>query len=211
MSPGVTKCVEPAIFSLDAPPTEIKQFNRNLPIRLSDMAIPEADFDDLALLRCFGRALVRDERLFLTESQVTQLVDRLIRQARVGVVGSSGRIEPRRQATLFTRFVDLHRRHVRRCAIEENDAGWSDGASVRGERQVVASIRAMPLEQREALLLVVIGGFAHREAAEVLDLSLNQFFDRLEKARVRLSSCLAPEQDAQPEPWDRSPHLRIVK
>ena len=175
------------------------------------MAIPEADFDDLALLRCFGRALVRDERQFLTESQISQLVDRLVRQARVGVIGSSGHLEPRRQATLFSRFVDLHRRHVRRCANEENDAGWSDGSPVRGERKVVASVRALPLEQREALLLVVIGGFAHREAAEVLDLSLNQFFDRLEKARVRLSACLALEQDALPEPWDRAPHLRIVK
>lgn len=189
----------------------LKQVNRNLQIRLNDMSIPEADFDDLALLRCFGRALVRDERQFLTESQVTQLVDRLIRQARVGVVGSSGRLEPRRQTALFSRFVDLHRRHVRRFANEENDSAWSDGVPVRGERKVAASVRALPLEQREALLLVVIGGFAHREAAEVLDLSLNQFFDRLEKARTRLSSCLTAENEAFPEPWNRSPHLRIVK
>jgi RNA polymerase sigma-70 factor (ECF subfamily) len=175
------------------------------------MAIQEADFEDLALLRCFGRALVRDERQFLTESQISQLVDRLIRQAGVGVVGGSGRLETRRQATLFSRFIDLHRRHVRRCAHEENDAGWSDGAQVRGERKVVSSVRALPLEQREALLLVVIGGFAHREAAEVLDLSLNQFFDRLEKGRVKLSACLAAEQDARTDAWDRSPHLRIVK
>ena len=175
------------------------------------MSIQEADFDDLALLRCFGRALVRDERQFLTESQVTQLVDRLIRQARVGVVDGSCRLEPRGQAALFARFVDLHRRHVRRSANEENDSCWSEGLPVRGERKVAASVRALPLEQREALLLVVIGGFAHREAAEVLDLSLNQFFDRLEKGRGRLSSCLTIEQDAQPEPWDRSPHLRIVK
>lgn len=175
------------------------------------MSIPEADFDDLSLLRCFGRAVVRDERQFLTETQVTQLVDRLIRQARVGVVAGSGRSEPRRQTTLFSRFVDLHRRYARRCMAEENDAGWSDGAPVRGERKVAASVRALPLEQREALLLVVIGGFAHREAAEVLGISLSQFFDRLDRARARLSTCLDLEINDQPEPWDKSPHLRIVK
>jgi DNA-directed RNA polymerase specialized sigma24 family protein len=94
---------------------------------------------------------------------------------------------------------------------EENDSGWSEGAPVRGERKVAASVRALPLEQREALLLVVIGGFGHREAAEILDLSLTQFFDRLDKARGRLSTCLALENTAQHEPWDGSPHLRIVK
>ena len=175
------------------------------------MSLPEADFDDFALLRCFGRALVRDERQFLTESQVSQLVDRLIRQARVGIVGAAGRLEPRGQAAVFCRFVDLHRRHARRSASEENECGWTEGAPLRGDRKVAASVRALPLEQREALLLVVLAGFSHRESAEILALSLNQFFDRLEKARVRLSSCLAAEADAQPEPWDRSPHLRIVK
>jgi RNA polymerase sigma-70 factor (ECF subfamily) len=174
------------------------------------MSTPEADFDDFGLLRCFGRALVRDDRQFLSELQAIQLVERLIRQARVGVVDSAGRREPRRQDAVFSRFVDLYRRHVRRSTIDENDCGWTDGGSVCGDRKVAAAIRALPLEQREALLLVVLAGFSHREAAEVLGLSLIQFFDRLEKARVRLAASLAAER-AQPEPWSGSTHLRIVK
>ena len=69
------------------------------------------------------------------------------------------------------------------------------GRSVPGDAGAAAppsmnGVRALPLELREALLLVVLAGFSHREAAEALDIPLTRFYERLERARERLADVI---------------------
>ncbi len=71
-------------------------------------------------------------------------------------------------------------------------------------------MRSLPLELREALLLVVLAGFTHREAAAALDLPLAVVVDRLARARTRLAAHMAAARDAAAA-WPQSAHLRIVK
>ena len=47
---------------------------------------------------------------------------------------------------------------------------------------MAAAVRALPLELREPLLIVVLAGFTHREAASALDMSLVTLIARLTKA-----------------------------
>ena len=53
---------------------------------------------------------------------------------------------------------------------------------------MAAAVRALPLDLREALLIVVIADLTHREAASALDISLATLVARLTKARERISA-----------------------
>ena len=53
---------------------------------------------------------------------------------------------------------------------------------------MAAAVRMLPLELREALLIVVLAGFTHREAASALDISLATLIARLTKARERVAA-----------------------
>lgn len=68
--------------------------------------------------------------------------------------------------------------------------------------QVSARIDRLPADQRDALLLVVLGGVSYAEAAEILDIPQGTLMSRISRARKRLS-----------EDTERSvpaPHLRSV-
>ena len=113
---------------------------------------------------------------------------------------------------MFARFITLHRRFVWKSWTEENDYGWPDPSLGRGDKKVKTAVQALPLEQREALLLATLARFTHKEAAEALGISLSQFIQRLDKARVNVAASLAEaEGGPRPDSWDRAPHLRIVK
>ncbi len=53
---------------------------------------------------------------------------------------------------------------------------------------MAAAVRGLPLELREALLIVVLARFTHREAASALDISLASLIARLTKARERVAA-----------------------
>ena len=53
---------------------------------------------------------------------------------------------------------------------------------------MAAAVRMLPLELREALLIVVLAGLTHREAASALDISLATLIARLTKARERIAA-----------------------
>lgn len=168
--------------------------------------------EEIGGLRRFGRALVRDARFAPDDASAARLVDKLIRQAHVTAIGS--RLAGRQSARLaaYGRFVQLHRRHVRRITLDENDVGWSEATTPRCGPAVVNGMRALPLEQREALLLVALVGFSHREAAEALDISLMQLIERLDRARERLAESMSAGADAtSPAAWSRAPYLRVIK
>lgn len=70
----------------------------------------------------------------------------------------------------------------------------------------------MPLEQREALLLVVLAGFTHREAAEALDIPLSLLVERLGRARERLALASGDADEFEPAaPTSGAPYLKVIK
>jgi len=76
------------------------------------------------------------------------------------------------------------------------------------EIDMAAAVTALPLELREPLLIVVLAGFTHHEAASALDISLSALITRLTKARERVVVLSRPLPAAAPR---TAPHLRVVK
>jgi hypothetical protein len=164
--------------------------------------------DDANGLRRFGLALVRDDRFVLDDQAAARLVDKLIRQSGVAPVahGADSRLGGRVGA--YGRFVQLYRRHVRRMTLDE-DAGWAETAG-RGP-SLVGAVRALPLELREALLMVALARFSHAEAAQALDIPLSRLVERLERARCRLAAHMGFDVDAASAGCAGAAHLRVIK
>lgn len=78
--------------------------------------------------------------------------------------------------------------------------------------RLAGALSLLPLDEREALLLVTLEGFDHSMAARVLRISRPVLFDRLTRARHSLSQHLAAPQPiaAAPAAATRVPHLRLV-
>jgi RNA polymerase sigma-70 factor, ECF subfamily len=171
-------------------------------------------------LRRFGVALARDDRFVADQASAAALVDRLFRQASLETVGSSLENDANRpprgdsRVRAFGQFVRLHRRHVRRLALEDGEPAWDDNAENvhrnpgAGEIGMAAAVRSLSLELREPLLIVVIAGFTHKEAASALDIPLATLITRLTKARERIAALTRAPQAA---PARSAPHLRVVK
>lgn len=178
-----------------------------------------ADFSDL---RRFGVALAREDRLVTDHGSSAALVDRLFRQASLEAVGAGVRCDADRAARedarvrAFGQFVRLYRRHVRRLALDDGEPGWdenaesSHGKPPSGGIGVAAAVRMLPLELREALLIVVLARFTHQEAASALDISLATLIARLTKARERVAALTRSSLAAEAAPR-AVPHLRVVK
>jgi hypothetical protein len=182
-------------------------------------------FADIPDLRRFGLALTRDDRFVLDHAAAATLVERLFRQASIEAVDPGGPSEAARRlredarVRAFGQFVRLYRRHVRRLAFDDSEPGKDENAeNARGRAPaggvgIAAAVRTLPLELREALLIVVLGNFTHREAASALDVSLAVLIARLTKARERLAALTrAPNVAETAGSAARTvPHLRVVK
>ena len=178
---------------------------------------------DLSDLRRFGLALTRDDRFVPDHAAAAALVERLFRQASFEAVDATGddargygREDGRVRA--FGQFVRLYRRHVRRLAFDDGEAGWDESIeSARGRAMadgigMAAAVRALPLDLREALLIVVLASLTHREAASALDISLASLVARLTKARERISVLTRAQTAVETAGVAPSvPHLRVVK
>jgi RNA polymerase sigma-70 factor (ECF subfamily) len=73
-----------------------------------------------------------------------------------------------------------------------------------------AALLALALEEREALLLVVLEGFSYAQAARILKISRTVLVMRLARARAALSEIAAPETPSRPVKT-RPSYLRVVK
>jgi predicted DNA-binding protein (UPF0251 family) len=180
---------------------------------------------DLSDLRRFGLALTRDDRFVLDHAAAGALVERLFRQASLEAVDASVGYDPKGHAREdarvrgFGQFIRLYHRHIRRLAFDDGEAGWDESAdSARNRAQpgaigMAAAVRMLPLEQREALLIVVLANLTHREAASALDISLATLVARLTKARERVAALTrAPVAAEAAGGMTRPvPHLRVVK
>src|SRR5262249_20191522 len=155
---------------------------------------------DLSDLRRFGLALTRDDRFVLDQAAAAALVERLFRQASFEAVDVSPGCDPKGQARedarvrAFAQFLRLYRRYIRRLTFDDGGSGWdeaADGARGRAASSgigMAAAVRTLPLDLREALLIVVLAKLTHREAASALDISLATLVTRLTKARERVSA-----------------------
>jgi RNA polymerase sigma-70 factor, ECF subfamily len=175
------------------------------------------------LLRRYGLAVVRDNRLICDERSAAVLVDNLSRRAALAARNGEGSSRGDSRLRLFSLFICLHRRHVRMAAMED---GFGDflplhppGETDSRERasSLERAIRNLPLELRESLLLVVLERFSHSEAAEALDIPLATLMDRLARARATLAVLSQRRSAPSRNPpdglaWRRgAPHLRLVK
>jgi NaMN:DMB phosphoribosyltransferase len=175
---------------------------------------------DLSDLRQFGVALTRDDRVVLNHASAVALVDRLFRQASFEAVGAGAQYNTDQTARddarvrAFAQFVRLHRRHVRRLTIDDVEWAWdekTDGVHRKtraNEVGMAAAVRALPLELRESLLIIVLAGFTHQKAAIALDLSLATLIARLTKAREQVAASTRSVEAAAPR---AAPYLRVVK
>jgi predicted DNA-binding protein (UPF0251 family) len=194
--------------------------------KLSVSVVPplSESFADLSELRRFGLALTRDDRFVLDHAAAAALVERLFRQASMEAVDAKVRFDANRQARgvrvrAFGQFVRLYRRHVRRLAFDDNGPRWDENPeSARGRGPadgvgMAAAVRTLPLELREALLIVVLAGFTHKEAATALDISLAAVIGRLTKARERIAALTHAQilTGAVAATARTFPHLRVVK
>jgi hypothetical protein len=166
-------------------------------------------------MRRFGLALVRDDRVVCDDASAAALVDKLFRQASLALIDDpTGDVRSAR-VRAFAQFIRLYRRHIRRLAAEEADGGWAEGPAPAGRASasVTVGVRKLPLELRETLLLVVLAGFSHCEAAGALDIPLAAVIDRLGRARARISTHMGAAHESPPKGsvWPSAAHLRIVK
>jgi len=99
---------------------------------------------------------------------------------------------------------DLEERRDRGSLATAGAAGVDDPAeaAVRDERRslVLAALGELPDEQRAALVLVDMEGYAVAEAAAVLDCAVGTVKSRCSRGRARLAQLLAPLLDAEGEP-----------
>ena len=82
-------------------------------------------------------------------------------------------------------------------------------ASVPRSTRMASALMNLPLEEREALLLVVVEGFDYGDAARILRIARSQLLSRLTQARTALDSTLG----TRVEPASRTqsvPYLRLV-
>lgn len=175
--------------------------------------------DPREALRRFGQAVACDNWLVCDERSARALVDNLSRRAVLAARNGEGSATSDRRLRLFSLFIRFYRRHVRMTALEDGEAAppLSRGADARdGGSPMARAVRSLPLDLREALLLVVLERFSHVEAAQALDISLAALIDRLGRARAMLSralgepSAVAPELSLGLAPR-RAPYLRLVK
>jgi RNA polymerase sigma-70 factor (ECF subfamily) len=163
-------------------------------------------------MRRFGLALVRDDRFVCDDASAAALVDKLFRQASLTLIDDAGGDARSARVRAFAQFIRLYRRHVRGLAAEDADGGWAEAPQPAGRANasVTAGVRNLPLELRETLLLVVLGGVSHTEAAQALDIPLAAVIDRLGRARLCVHMGAARGSTAK-APWPNAAHLRIVK
>jgi RNA polymerase sigma-70 factor (ECF subfamily) len=79
-----------------------------------------------------------------------------------------------------------------------------------GSKGLFEGLAGLKLDEREALLLVVVEQFTYKQVMHILDISRASLMARLGRARARLSEALitVPTFGTGPR---RAPHLRLVK
>jgi hypothetical protein len=163
--------------------------------------------EEARALERFALAVTPDERFACARASVGRLADSLINRTVLAFRNGEGPAALSARSRLLCLFVRFHRRHARLRSLEEEggEGGMRDGPLLE---RVIAGL---PLEWREALLLVVLERLTHAEAAAVLEIPLSGLVERLSRARAALSAALAASLKASPSRPRLAPHLRVIK
>jgi RNA polymerase sigma-70 factor (ECF subfamily) len=155
-------------------------------------------------LRRYARALTRNADL--ADDLVQDCLERAI--ARRGLFRPRGPV----RAWLFTILLNLHRnglrtsrRHGEQVDLDIIAPELTTPAPQPGHialAELARAIDTLPLEQKEALLLVTLEGLRYREAADILKVPLGTLMSRLGRARAALRTMTGNPAE---------PHLRTVK
>jgi len=109
-------------------------------------------------------------------------------------------------AWLFTILHNLVRSEYRKRKREVEDADGSFAARLKTQPDQQAhldyedcrrALRRLPVEQREALLLVAAQGMSYEEAAVVCKVAVGTIKSRVNRARFRLTALLGLEDEAE--------------
>ncbi|MEO5807968.1 sigma-70 family RNA polymerase sigma factor [Devosia sp.] len=155
-------------------------------------------------LRRYARALTRN--VDLADDLVQDCLERAI--SRRGLFRPSGPV----RAWLFTILLNLFRNSVRAdkrrgqtvdidsMVIEPSTPAPQPGHIALAE--MARAIETLPLDQKEALLLIVLEGVSYAEAATMLGIPQGTLMSRLGRARAALRTLTGMPAE---------PHLRTVK
>ena len=155
-------------------------------------------------LRRYARALTRDADR--ADDLVQDCIERAIRKRRLW--SPTGPL----RAWLFKILLNIYRndaRHRRRrgdqipidaLSVEPAVAAPQPGRIALAE--MARAVEALPAEQREALLLVVLEGASYQEAAGILGIPAGTLMSRLGRARATLRTMTGVTEE---------PRLRTVK
>lgn len=137
----------------------------------------------------YGYSLTRDRDR--TDDLVQDCVERLLR--RRSLWQATRPLKPWAMTVLLNLFRDQRRYEARRPLVPID--GVAEPSSPGGAAEdrlelaeVTAAIDALPQDQREALLLVVMGGLSYKEAAQALSIAEGTLMSRLSRARGKLSA-----------------------
>lgn len=145
--------------------------------------------DCVPALRRYARALTHDPDR--ADDLVQDSLERAIRKR--GLWRPSGSV----RSWMFRILLNVHRNDIRRLrrspapvSLEAMPAGDLAGPDVQPGRLALAetarAMQALPLEQREVLLLVAVEEMSYAEAAEVLTIPVGTLMSRLARARAAL-------------------------
>lgn len=112
---------------------------------------------------------------------------------------------------LFTIMINLHRNNIRRTRRHDETVpldALSAEPAIRPNQpgalalvETARAIAALPLDQREVLLLVALEGFGYTEAAKLLKIPTGTLMSRLSRARASLRAAVDGDE----------PRLRTVR
>ena len=169
-------------------------------------------------LRRFARALVRNHQTDVADDLVQATLTRALG-------GDQGRRGTRLHVWIVSILVGLHRDQVRDLSAEQKlgfaggeTPSAATGSTWRSARRDPALLGSIPVEYREALLLVVLEGMSYAQAAECLGLSAATVATRVARARDYLGRAQAGWSAdksagtvAARVVRAHAPHLRVVK
>jgi hypothetical protein len=164
--------------------------------------------EEARALERFAMALMPDARFARDSAAAAVLVENLINRTLLAAHNGEGPRDLNRHSRLLCLLIRFHRRHIRLQNVEEESAEYT----VRDVALVERVVATMPLELREALLVVTLERVSHIEAAAVLEIPLATLVDRLARARLALSRAAVATGPTQTERQRAgAPHLRLVK
>ena len=143
--------------------------------------------------------------------------DDLVQEALLRALANLSSFEPgtNMSAWLFTILRNLFRSEYRkrRREVEDVDGSYAEQLTFSPEQSTRLEInefrealKALPPEQREALILVGASGFSYEEAARICGCAVGTIKSRVNRARTRLGEMLAIQgaEDIGPDAETRS-------